>query len=61
MLILDPTCSARSIWFDKINPHVIHCDIRVADLSYTPGDDTVSYFLIGAIVSAPVFPKVTAS
>ena len=33
MRILDPTCSARSIWFDKNNPHVVHCDLRNGDYS----------------------------
>jgi len=29
-MILDPTCSAKSIWFDKNNKNVVHCDIRVS-------------------------------
>ena len=33
MRILDPTCSTKSIWFDKNNPHVVHCDKRVGDYS----------------------------
>ena len=26
--ILDMTCGARSIWFDKNEPHTVYCDIR---------------------------------
>ena len=32
MRILDPTCSARSIWYHKNDPHVIHCDKRNEDI-----------------------------
>jgi hypothetical protein len=38
-MILDPTCSAKSIWFDKNNPNVIHCDIRVEDLRVGIGEN----------------------
>ena len=39
MRILDPTCSNRSIWFDKNNPHVIHCDKRVEKVEFADGRD----------------------
>lgn len=39
MLILDPTCSAKSIWFDKENPHVIYCDKRSGQVQYKEMDD----------------------
>jgi SAM-dependent methyltransferase len=38
-MILDPTCSARSIWFDKDNPDVIRGDIRVVDLWVGKGEN----------------------
>lgn len=30
--VLDATCGARSIWFDKNNPIAIYCDVRREDL-----------------------------
>lgn len=30
-LILDVTCGARSIWFNKHHPNAIYCDIREAE------------------------------
>lgn len=30
-IILDPTCSVRSIWFDKHEPHTLYCDQRDVD------------------------------
>ena len=33
MKILDVCCSNRSMYFDKDNPHVIHCDKRVEDIT----------------------------
>lgn len=38
-MILDPTCSAKSIWFDKDNPDVIRGDIRVIDLWVGKGEN----------------------
>ena len=37
--ILDPTCSARSIWFDKDSPHVVYCDKRSGQTQYKEVDD----------------------
>lgn len=45
MRILDPTCSMRSIWFDKNNPHVIHCDNRVEELDLS-GKNWTRHFSI---------------
>lgn len=38
MRILDTTCSAKSIWFDKNNSCVIRCDIRNEDITGLAGD-----------------------
>ena len=30
-LILDPCCGGRQFWFDKSNPDVLFCDVRVME------------------------------
>ncbi len=45
MRILDPTCSVRSIWFDKNNPHVVHCDKRVEEIDLS-GNNWERHFSI---------------
>ena len=35
-LILDPTCGARSIWFQKKHPRVLYCDIRKEESGLIP-------------------------
>ena len=34
--ILDPTCGARSIWFQKKHPKTLYCDIRKEDSGFIP-------------------------